>query len=226
MVKAETELLAAAVVFILPDRTLIVLPGELIFQLYRNNGDTVHRQHHVNGIGVVGRIAELPCTAEDIRLIALHIEVIECGFGLEIADFQLDAEVFDAVAENIDQALFADALFKTEIELFLCVFAVVFEILRPRFRLCLFDEPAQHVHTDALVNIELTAFQRNISALIGKEESLDILFKAFFFGFQGHTSFLPVTYSYISDFLYCCNFSIFCCLRAMSLSIWEHLWSR
>ena len=156
----------------------------------------------------------------------LHIEVIEGSFGLEIANFQLDAEIFDAVTENVYQALFADALFKAEIELFLCVLAVVFEILRPGFRLCLFDEPAQLVHTDALVNIELTAFQRNISALIGEEESLDILFKAFFFGFQGHTSFLPVTYSYIRDFLYCCNFSIFCCLRVMSLSIWEHLWSR
>lgn len=181
MVKAETELLAAAVVFILSDCTLIVLPGELIFQFYRNNEDTVYLQHHVNGIGVVGRIAELPCTAEGIRFIALHIKVIEGSFGLEIADFQLDAEIFDAVAENVYQPLFADALFKAEIELFLCVLAVVFEILLPRFRLCLFDEPAQHVHTDALVHIELLMVDRNIITLILKEESLDILFETFFF---------------------------------------------
>ena len=54
------------------DGAYIILPSELVFQFQRHYGDAIDRQHHVDGVGVGGGVAELPGAAEDIRLITFH----------------------------------------------------------------------------------------------------------------------------------------------------------
>ena len=60
----------------LVDGTDIVLPGQLILQFQSNNRNTIHGKHHINGVGVCHRIAELTGATEDVSLITLYGERI------------------------------------------------------------------------------------------------------------------------------------------------------
>ena len=86
VVQTEGKFFGTAVVLVLIDGAYIVLPGELVFQFQRHYGDAIDGQHHVDGVGVGGGVAELPGAAEDIRLIAFHSKGVQIRFRLKEAD--------------------------------------------------------------------------------------------------------------------------------------------
>lgn len=101
VVQAERELLGAAVMLELVDGADIVLPGQLVLQFQSNHRNAVHRQHHVDGIGIGGGVAELTGAAKDVSLVELNSKRVQVGLWLEEADLQLAAHILDTVAEDI-----------------------------------------------------------------------------------------------------------------------------
>ena len=155
VVGTKCKFLGAAVILVLVDCTGAVLPGELIFQFQCNHRDTVDRKHHINGVRVARRIAELPGTAQNIGFVAFECFGVQPGFRLEVARPQFAAHILDAVAQDMEQPLIGDGSLQPVIQLFYRLVAVVPGIFRPFFRLGLGDKFAQHIHVDALVQIML-----------------------------------------------------------------------
>ena len=85
----------------LVDGADIVLPGQLVLQFQSNHRNAVHRQHHVDGIGIGGGVAELTGAAKDVSLVELNSKRVQVGLWLEEADLQLAAHILDTVAEDI-----------------------------------------------------------------------------------------------------------------------------
>ena len=189
MVQTECKLLRAAVVLKLIDSTDIVLPGELVLQFQSYNRNAIHRQYHVDGVAVGGGVAELTCTAEDIRLIALHVNGVQFRLRLEEADLQLAAHILNAVAEDIQQALIGNSGLQAVVQLVRSLVTIVFGILRPFPGLGLGDKFAENIHIDALCHIVLTGVhpvalgilpvELGVATLRGDEEGFYIPFKSF-----------------------------------------------
>ena len=140
---------------VLIDGAYIVLPSELVFQFQRHYGDAIDRQHHVDGVGVGGGVAELPGAAEDIRLITFHSKGVQIRFRLEKANLQLATHILDAVAQNIKKALIGYGGFQPVIQLVRSAGTVIFGVLCPILWLGFGDKFAENIHVDALCHIML-----------------------------------------------------------------------
>ena len=86
VIQAERKFFGAAVMLELVDGADIVLPGQLVLQFQSHHRDAVHGQHHVDGIGVGGGVAELTGAAEDVGLVAFGGKGIQIGLRLERTD--------------------------------------------------------------------------------------------------------------------------------------------
>ena len=190
MVQAEGKLLGAAVVLELIDGTDIVLACQLILQFQSDYGNTIYRQHHVDGIAVGSSVAELTGAAKNICFIAFNCQWVQIGLRLKEANFQFAAHVLNTVAENVKQALVGDGSFQAMIQLICSRSSIILGILRPFFGLSLCNELAQHIHVNALCDIVLTimypvavsilSVKLGISTFRGNEEGFYVPFKAFF----------------------------------------------
>ena len=190
VIQAERKFLGAAVMLELVDGADIVLPSQLVFQFQRNHWNAVHGQHHVDGVGIGGGIAELTGAAEDISLVALNGKGIQIGLRLKETDLQLAAHILNAVAEDIQQALIGDSGFQTVIQLVRCFIAVKLLILCPFLRLGFGDKLTKHIHIDALFEVMLPCFhpisisvltvKLNIATRFGNQKGLYISFKSLF----------------------------------------------
>ena len=76
MIQPEGKLLGTAVLLKLLHGAPNILTLELVFQLNGHDGDTVHREHHVNGVRVAGGILELTGAAKDIGMIKLNKRLV------------------------------------------------------------------------------------------------------------------------------------------------------
>ena len=155
VIKPEGKLLGAAILLKLLHGAPNVLTLELVFQLNGHNGDTVHREHHVYGVCAAGGILELTGAAKNIGLIQFNKRFVQGRLRLKVANLQFDAHICDAVAEHIDQALIGDCLLQAGVELVRSFVTVVFDILRPLFRLRVCDKLTEHVHIDTACDIVL-----------------------------------------------------------------------
>ncbi len=102
---AEDEIRGVALLPVLPDRIVHVLPGGLGLQLGRGQRDAVHEQHQVDrrrgvGLGVVN----LPGHAEAIGAIQLAQLWSEVVGRREVGQVEVDPEVLDAPAQHVDHA--------------------------------------------------------------------------------------------------------------------------
>ena len=59
ILKLKNRILTCSVKFILVDRIIGILTGELIFQFHRHYGNTVEEQHNINTVFVAHGIVEL-----------------------------------------------------------------------------------------------------------------------------------------------------------------------
>ena len=66
VIQPKSKLFGAAILLELLHGAPYVLPFELIFQLNGNDGNTVYREHHINGVRAPRRVLKLPCAAKNV----------------------------------------------------------------------------------------------------------------------------------------------------------------
>ena len=107
-IRLEQQLLGAAVALVLLDGMLGALTREIVLELHRHHGDTVHKEHHVYRVVLVvghGAVAQLPHHLEAVGAVALPGVGVLVGGGAEEAQAKLRPRRHaDAVAQHVEHA--------------------------------------------------------------------------------------------------------------------------
>ena len=176
---------------------LNALAGELVLQLECKNGDTVDRKNHIHGILVYCAVMPLTNAVENILLVVFCVGLVQRGLRHEIAYLERNASVFEAMAQNIQNAAHVTCVVECGTEFTHGIHSVHVNKTLPRFRLGCLDKSNQCVGVQSQLGIVLI-ITFGITACCGQEEGFDVTFKAFLCCIcYWHTgaSFLPVTYS-------------------------------
>lgn len=141
MIKPECRLTGITVVLPLDLGVIDVLSRQLVLQLDRDHGNTVHGQHHVDGILTLFRIMPLPNTLEDVLLITLDSDIIQGRLRLEEADLELHTAMLEAVPQDGKKAVHHHSVFKALVELLVRIGAALPLEPLSHVRLRCFHEP-------------------------------------------------------------------------------------
>ena len=93
-----------------------VLTRILIFEFKSENGNTVEDEHHINGFLILCGIMPLTHAVDGVFGIEGGGGLIESRFGLEIADTEGYAPVFEAVAKDIEKSVRIASVVECEAE--------------------------------------------------------------------------------------------------------------
>jgi len=155
------------------------LTRELVLQFQGDHGNAIHRQHHIDGVMVVGAVCKLPCALQDVGVIAFHQILIEVAARLEVAELDGHASVLDTVAQHVNQSVVGDIRLKHLVKLVSRLVAVKVQIALPHLRLRGLNELQQHRHihrpllvVGALVAFDIAAFVEQVMLNV----SLEVLF--------------------------------------------------
>lgn len=128
--EGEERFTRIAVLPVLFDGVLHGLTGERIFEFDCEDGDAIEEDGGIEAVFVLLAVFQLADNAEDIALIEFLRFWVERGDGLEVGEFEFDAHGFEAVAQDVQGAIFADLIGKTVEEV---CFGVVRRVLFERF---------------------------------------------------------------------------------------------
>lgn len=96
-VELEAGLAWVAAMAPLVYRTVDVLAGELVLELYADHGDAVDVENHVHRLVAARSEVELADAAACVHGVALAGGLVEAGFRLEVRDLERDAAVLEPV---------------------------------------------------------------------------------------------------------------------------------
>lgn len=116
MTEAKTRLTRVAVGLPLDYAVADVLPAKLVLQFDGDDGYPVDRQHHVDAVPVPRGIVPLPYAMADVRLVFPRQVVVETGFGLEVADSEVNAPILETMSQDVDEAVLGHHLLEALVE--------------------------------------------------------------------------------------------------------------
>jgi hypothetical protein len=138
-----------AIVLVLRHGVLDRLPFERRLQLRRDDRQPVDEQHQVETIVVLPAVVNLPHHAQDVGLVQAGVFFVERGFGVEIGEVEVAAEVVHALPQDIQGAALFDLVGQTLQEPFLGLLAVLELELFPGFCLGGVEELEERVGVEA-----------------------------------------------------------------------------
>ena len=104
LVELKANLARVAVIHPLSLGVVDGLPGVLIFQLKRKDGNTVEHEHHIHALFAVCAVVPLTIDGDVVVCVLRRRSLIQSGFRLEVADAKRNASVLEAVAKHMEQA--------------------------------------------------------------------------------------------------------------------------
>src|SRR6266511_1554300 len=164
----ERDVRWVAVAPVLRDRVLDVLTRERILQLRRRDRDPVEEQREVDRLRLVGRVRELADERETVRLVARDKLRSERVCRLEVREPELDAEVLDAVAEDVDRAALVELARepREEVRPRRLLAAVASRKLAPLVRLRRLHERQQLARIEPECAVEIAWVALNVAAVL------------------------------------------------------------
>ena len=150
--EAEAFLTRVAVGLPLDDAVADVLSAKLVLEFDGHDGYAVDGQHHVHAVAVLRRVVPLADALAGVRLVLFRQVVVEGGFGLEVADAEVDAPVLEAVAQDMDEAVLGHLVLEALVEALLRVAVGLFYESFPVLRLGPLHEVHQRVDVQRLLD--------------------------------------------------------------------------